>query len=257
MKTRKRRAGWRASFLAVPLALVGGVLHGQTPAVESQTAAPPGRILAHWSFDADTVVGDTVTDSGPNGFHGTIQSRNDILPETVPGIRGQALRFPSGHEAWIALDRNLSLRPPFTIAAWVKLGARRGTMELLGQKAHSIREGMRLVFSIRQFLFEYSDGAENVIVRFDPHQTKIDQWVFLAVVHDGKEIALYVDGDAVRREPAREGQWSTRPMLIGNYVNHKDEYRFLGTMDEFVILEEALEGPAVAALGRWTAEKAR
>lgn len=244
-KTTNRPAAWWLGLLAA------GSLQAQTPESASAPTSPPGAVLAHWSFDADTVQDGAVLDAGPHGIQAVIHHQNEIVPESVPGIRGEALRFPSGHESWIALDRNLTLRPPFTIATWVKLGARRGTMELLGQKGHSWKEGIRLVFSIRQFSFEYSDGTENVFVRSDSHQTQLDQWVFLAVVHDGETIALYLDGEEVRSEPARPAVWSAKPMLIGNYVVHKNEYRFLGTIDEFVILEEALDGPAVAALGRW------
>jgi hypothetical protein len=235
------------AIVAAGLLVCAFPVRGKNP----EPTQPPGAILAHWSFDADTIQDDKVLDGGPRQFEATIRSQNDVLPETAPGIRGEALRFPSGHEAWIALDRDLTLRPPFTIAAWVKLDGRRGTMELVGQKAHSSKEGFRIVFSVRQFLFEYGDGSESIFVRYDPHQTQVGQWVFLAVVHDGETIALYLDGEELRREPARPAAWSSKPMLLGNYIVHKNDYRFLGTIDEFMILEEALDGPALAALGRW------
>lgn len=225
-------------------------------------AAAPGAEFsaaaqAYWSFDEETGPGETVRDAGPQKFDGSIRSNNGTVPRLVPGIKGRALYFPSGHESWMEVDRGFRLRPPFTLAVWVKLDSRRNTMELLGQKAHSWKEGMRLVFSARQFAFEYGDGVENIVVRFDPHQTNPGQWVFLAVVHDGEEISLYVDGEPVRREKARPAKWSDRPMFFGNYVNQKDAYRFVGTMDEIVILEEALDGPALCKLGQSILEKGR
>jgi hypothetical protein len=255
MKNQKSLAVRLLPLVAIEVLLAGGLVH----AAGSAPKAPelPDSILAHWSFDEKTWDGDTVKDSGPKAYHGTVRSQNDHVPAPVPGIRGQALNFPSGHESWVALDKNLTVRPPFTIAAWVKLSGRRGTMELLGQKAHSNREGLRLVFSARQFFFEYGDGAENVFVRFDPHQTELNQWVFVAVVHDGEEISLYVDGERVQRAAARPAQWSSRPMLLGNYTVDKKDYRFLGAMDEVMILEEALDERGISALGRWALENGK
>lgn len=244
---------WLCSLAVALMLLVGQALIADAP----HRAESPGAVLAHWTFDEETVEGDTVRDSGPHGFHGTIRNQNEIVPESVPGIRGQGLRFPSGHESWIQLDSRFTLQPPFTITVWTKLGGRRNTMELLGQKGHSWKEGMRLVFSARQFCFEYSDGTENVQIRFDSHLTGLDQWVFLAVVHDGEEIVLYVDGEEVQRAIARPAKWSTRPMFLGNYVLQKDTYRFLGTLDEILILEEALSSQDIAALGRRSLQNTR
>lgn len=255
MNIWKKHTARGFTLAALAVLLVRGT--DRTLASEGKAPELPSSILAHWSFDENALDGETVMDSGPMGHHGTIRNRNDTGLVPVPGLRGQALSFPSGHESWVELDRNLSLKPPFTIAAWVKLSARRGTMELLGQKAHTMREGVRLVFSVRQFVFEYGDGAENVFVRFDPHQTKVDQWVFLAVVHDGEQISLYVDGENVQRAAALPAQWSSKPMILGNYVIHKDEYRFLGTMDEVMILSEALDERKIVALGRWALENGK
>lgn len=253
MKPRSR------TFAAKILALTAvPVFFAQGPAsAADQSFDPSGSILARWTFDQGSVDGSTVEDSGPNRFNGVLRSGNEAIPQIVDGIRGQGLNFQGPHQAWVELDRNLKLQPPFTIAAWVKLTARRGTMEVLGQKAHSWREGVRVVFSARQFFFEYSDGQENIVVRFDPHQTGLNQWVFLAVVHDGEEIALYVDGDEVKRDAARPGKWSSRPLLLGNYVGQKDDYRFLGVLDEVALFNEAFPAALVPSLGRWMLEGER
>lgn len=214
---------------------------------------PFSSVVAHWSFDD---LNDTrVPDSGPNGYHGVMTGQNEVMPEPAPGIRGNGLRFPPEHRAWVDLDKRLQIAPPFTFAAWVKLETTRGAVELLGQKGHSAREGIRIAFSTRQFRFEYSDGAENIVVAYDPHQTRVGQWAFVAVTHDGNEIALYVDGQEVKRVAARPGVVGRRAMLLGNYAVHKDTYRFVGTMDEVVVLQEALDARGIARLGQWALGK--
>lgn len=238
--------------------ITAGILSGCVTvgmAAPKQAPPVPGSIVAHWTFDADKTDGTKVEDSGPHGYHGTIHNKNATTPAPAPGIHGDGLNFPSGHQSWVEIDSRLNLQPPFTIAAWVRLSARRASMELVGQKAHTMKEGFRINFSTRQFFFEYSDGAENVIVRYDPHQTNMDQWAFVAVTHNGKEISLYVDGEEVQRAAARRTQWSRKPLLLGNYVNQKNEYNFLGTMDEVIILDRALTGAEITKLGQWLMER--
>ncbi|MFA9480397.1 LamG-like jellyroll fold domain-containing protein [Phycisphaerales bacterium AB-hyl4] len=212
---------------------------------------PPGQVFAHWSFDEKDQDGDIIRDLGPHGFHGTIKSQNDTSLEPVEGVRGQALRFPDNHQSWIELTEGFQLEPPFTITAWVKIVSRRSTMEILGQKAHSWDEGMRFVFSLRRMFFEYSDGDEDIQVRNDVHQTSGDQWAFVAVVHDGQDVALYVDAEQIQKERAAPAVPTSRRALIGNYVVQKETYGFVGTMDELIIMDEALSSEQLVELGLW------
>ena len=209
---------------------------------------PFPSVIGYWSFD--DVKDSRVPDGGPYGYHATIMHEGDIVPQPAPGIRNNGLHFPSDHRAWVEMDKRLRLEPPFTIAAWVKVEANRATMELVGQKAHTARDGIRVVFSARQFRFEYSDGNESCVVSYDPHLTRPGQWAYVAVTHDGKEIALYVDGQEVKREEARPMKTGRRAVLLGNYVLKKDMYRFIGTMDEVVFLREALDSKGIARLGQ-------
>lgn len=232
------------------LMVIGAIMFPLTCAAAEEL--PPWPVYAYWSFDAGQGQDDTVRDLGPNGFHGTLKTDNDKPIERVEGVRGQALQFPVGHESWVALEKGFTLEPPFTIAVWVKLQGKRGSMDLLGQKAISWREGQRFVFSLRRMFYEYSDGKENIQVRNDNHQTPEGKWTFVAVVHDGKEISLHVDGQEIQRDAAVQAVPTKRPALLGNYPVKKDAYGVIGQMDEFVILSQALTTEELVQLGQWT-----
>lgn len=212
-------------------------------------AVPPGEVYAHYTFDAEDFDGVVVRDSGPHGFHGRVESLNETPPAPVAGIRGEAIGFPQGHESWIELDPGFSLTPPFTITVWARVEARRTTMEIIGRKAHSWDQGMRFVFSLRRMLFEYGDGDASHVVRNDLHQTAAGQWVFLAVVHDGEEVALYVDAEEMAREPAFPVKTPNQSALVGNYIIRKDMYGFVGKLDEMILFSEALPPEMLLEVG--------
>ena len=221
---------------------------------QQSTELPPWPIYAYWSFDADKDQDDAsiVRDLGPNELHGTFKTDNDTPIQRVQGLRGEALRFPPEHQSWVALDKRFKLEPPFTIAVWVKPQTRRASMDLLGHKAHSWREGWRFVFSLRRMFLEYSDGKENIQVRRDQHQAQEGQWTFVAAVHDGEHISLHVDGQEVQKEPATKAVISKHQAILGNYVVDKKTYGFIGDMDEFIILQQALTTDELVKLGQWT-----
>lgn len=129
------------------------------------------------------------------------------------------------------------------------------SMDLLGHKAHSWREGWRFVFSLRRMFLEYSDGQENIQVRNDKHQAEESQWTFAAAVHDGEHIALYVDGQEVAKQPAVKAVPSKHAAILDNYVADKKTYGFIGVMDEFIILKQALTAEELVELGTWTRRK--
>lgn len=226
-----------------------GSVEGGKPA--EMPAALKSKVLAYWSFDEDSVNGDQVKDLGPGGYHGTIKSANEVRPGFVKGVRGTALNFPKGHEAWVEINPPPELKPPFTLTAWVRLNSRQGTAEVIGQKPHSAKDGLRMEFSVRKFALEYSDGAERITVERTMHQASENQWVFLAVVNDGKDVILYLDGWEMARQSASPLRTGQRPLILGNYPLHKDKYRFVGQMDEMILFNEALTKKELIELGVW------
>jgi hypothetical protein len=230
-----------------------GLLVGGSQVSADSSANPPGKVWAHWSFDASDVKDGKVLDRGPLGHHATIEGDPAAIKLTQ-GIRGQGLEFAQGHESWIALPRNTAfeLRPPFSMAAWVRPQSRRASMDILCQKAESWREGVRWVFSPRRMYFEYSDGKSNLQVRYDQHQTQVGQWAFIAMTHDGKTISLYIDGACVIREKADKLVSTARPAVIGNYTGDKKTYGLVGVLDELMIFREALTEDQILELGQWS-----
>jgi hypothetical protein len=240
------------------LGVLLGVL-GLGSSVNADTSAkdvPPGKVWAYWSFDAVDIEGNQVRDRGPLGLHATIEGEEGAIQST-DAVRGQGLHFQNNKQGGLTLPRNqnFGIKPPFTLAAWVKPQSRRASMDIFCQKAESWREGVRWVFSPRRLFFEYSEGRGNIQVRYDQHQTQIDQWAFIAVVHDGSHISLYVDGACVKREAAKPMIPTTRQAFIGNYILDKKTYAFVGVLDELIVLREALSDDKLVELGQWTLQK--
>ncbi len=242
--------------LAATAALTGAACAALGVSAAAQADRPPFRVLAHWSFDEADGDQATVRDTGPHRLHGVLRSEGGAALTRVPGVRGEALRFPRTHQSWVHLDKTdyLKVPPPFTIAVWVKVGdSPREPMEVFSRKNDSWHRGYRLSISRRRITYEYGDGERTLRVRATAPPLSSDHWSMVACVHDGRTIRLYVDAEMIAEERAQP-RWARADTVtaIGNYRYKKNQYQYSGDMDELMILRQALSPRQLVDLGLWT-----
>lgn len=213
--------------------------------VVSPVLTPPPPIIAHWSFDQDQK--QLVVDSGPNAMNAKITGAVEgELPGSEPGMAGKALRFKPGNRLRIVIDPvpALDLKPPFTVAAWIKRqGAEPSSMEILCHADDTGNSGWRLRYGWESLYFVFGDGQKLITVNTPCFAIPDNKWCHVAATHDGKTVRLFVNCEQVAEQkvdavPAP----ATIPAVIGNYIGNPGAYNFVGLIDELYLVGKALNG---------------
>lgn len=219
-------------------------------------ARPPDDLLAWWTFDAC------------DGKNAALRAGAEAVVvgpvACVPGAQGSALE--------LAGDAHLEVKTmrigsgAMTAAAWVRLGADVGpaqTQTLVSMKAPRGKRqdagwslgihGAGHLDSVGNSLgFDYVGGEQSgscvaAATRLDP-----GRWHHVAVTVTGGNVALYLDGAAVRScDVGRSGipSWYEAPLEIGRCVGGTPEpCAFRGAVDEVRILRRALGAAEVLEL---------
>lgn len=214
------------------------------PEALAESAGEGLPIIAHWSFDNDT--GATVTDSGPNALHGEITGETPDKLTHAPGRVGQALNLAADHTAKILVKHSakLDLKPPFTIAAWIKrTGEKPSSMEIFCHGVDSGKVGYRLRYGWRMLFFVFGDGENLITVQSPQHAIENDKWRHVAVVHDRSMVRLFINAEQVAEQAVTSAPAPyIREAVIGNYVGRADAYQFVGLIDELYLVGKALSG---------------
>lgn len=234
--------------------LVASLLLG--PALAHAQKAP-GPLIAHWSFDEQGGGGSLVVkDSGPHQLDGQIRAATDATPSIAraPGMKGQALNLPRDPGAWIELGSPaaLDLKPPFTIAAWIK-PATSADMEILSRKWDSAPGGWRFRFLRNRIALDLGDEKEQVHVSTSDGFPEAGRWAHVAATYDGNHVRLFVNGQPLVAEaanllPSAVYNQAPVPAFLGCYVGSKTAYPFVGLLDEVMILGKALNADELVAL---------
>lgn len=207
--------------------------------------------LAYWPMDS--LNGGVVADASGKGHDAIAHGLEDKLPEVVPGIVGNGLRFTAASEQFLEVQQSEPLRAPaaMTIMAWIKPVARGGTYEIIGNKGDKSGDGpwpgwrLRYFWSRAAFQFGGADSTEPTI--FSPEwSTPAGFWSHVALTYDGRKTIMYINCEPVaEQESATPIVPSTRPLIIGNYVGRKNAYAFDGLMDELKVFGEVLDAETI------------
>jgi hypothetical protein len=161
------------------------------------------------------------------------------------GRIGQALRLDAGHRLRIEIGTapQLDLKPPFTVACWIK---RRGTdptaMEIFCYGDDVEKAGWRLRYGWQAIYFVYGDGEKRCTFQSPGFSVPDDKWCHVAVTHDGKVVRIFINGEPVAEQAAPTAPANfKRSAVIGNYTGRPDAYNFVGLIDEMFLIGKALD----------------
>lgn len=199
---------------------------------KKQNAAPAANpLIAYWNFDE--VVDNKIKDISGNGHDGVISGA--VVDE---GKIGKSLLFSVANKDVVVVDNaeefNVSNRQ-YTIMAWVK------PREISKEGAGILNFNAGYMIAItKKAMLTYADsvlwdtcdfGSYGLIVR--------DKWQHLAVVRNGDEVLVYIDGREVGRKlMAGEVKPSKSKLFIGAASN--SSAFFDGWIDELAIYRKAL-----------------
>ncbi|MFW6437418.1 MAG: LamG domain-containing protein [Armatimonadota bacterium] len=208
----------------------------------AQAPAP----VAYWSMDevADGVVADV---SG-NGHDATAHGADDSVPEVIPGVVGDALRFQRDLEQYLLVENGEGLQAPeaMTVMAWIRPAQRQGAHEIIGNKGDKSGEppwpGWRLRYFWARLILQYgtADGEEPQV---STENWSIDPgfWHHVAVTYDGERLAAYINCTlSAEVEVDAPIMPRDRSFVIGNYPGRKNAYAFDGAIDELKVFDGAL-----------------
>ena len=156
---------------------------------ESISEIDPESLMGMWHFDHGK--GGTVKDSSPNGNDGKI-----VDAERVEGKEGMGIEFDGSNHVVIPASETMDdFLDGFTYLLWVKpLGNPSGPhVRLIERDWHN----PNILIGPNDFYgsFLFNGGIDNSQVRGGTWE--MEEWSFVALTHDGKTLALYVDGEIV------------------------------------------------------------
>lgn len=215
------------------------------------TLALAAEPVAHWPMDA--LQDGLLLDASGHGHDAVASGLNGKLPEVVPGLAGNCLRFTAASEQYLEVKQSESLQalPAMTVMAWIKPVARGGTYEIITNKGDKSGPGpwpgwrLRYFWSRAGFQFGTADSTEPNI--FSPEwSTSAGFWSHVALTYDGKKMIMYINAEPVAEEQVTAPIMpSKRAFIIGNYIGRKNAYAFDGLMDELKIYGEVLDAEAI------------
>jgi PKD repeat protein len=227
-----------------------------------QTLAPDSRqpfeyrgLYGWWKLDEGQ--GLTAADSSGNGQHGTLLG-NSSGPTWTPSDRGTVLSF-DGVDDYVDTGTCLTdLAMPFSITVWVRpAGSQSVHADILGNHGEPY-VGINLQqdgTKTNAFGFGFGDRRRWQGTGFAQLQT--DQWQHVAVVCDGQQAVLYVNGQQRSHGPAA-GPPAPNPsqnFKIGQGY-HSGRY-FHGLLGDVRIYRKALQPADVLELAKTPASPSK
>lgn len=200
---------------------------------------------AHWSFDAGH--GDVAFDRD-GGNHGWVRGAS----WTERGINGSALRFAGEGAVTVPNSSHLGESDAVTVSAWFKTDP-----DVNYTRTHELRyaglvskrpggnygetDGYFLFLSRGRIAAILGDGNATTVVR-GPEVTD-SEWHHVAMVWNGNELVLYLDGTVVDHDSYR-GEINTDALVrIGTSAENGNNFQ--GDVDDVIIIPTAMNATDV------------
>jgi len=212
------------------------------------------RLIIQYSFEG--LNGNTVPDSSPSGFDGTLVSPLEWANETIiggiePGIIGNAIRLVGGEDpnaAYVdtgktAFELGIEGARPRSVSVWVWTG------DMGRSGVYSVGE----YSSMHMFgAHNQNDPGNNYSYQFDHWGANFDladmsvlgNWAHFVHVYDGANVRIYVNGVKVADYAADlNTPAGGQPFAVGFWGSYDASYQhgvFHGLIDEFALYNYAL-----------------
>ncbi len=212
-------------------------------------AASDDDTLIAW-YEMESLVGSSATDSTGHGHTGTCTS----CPELVAGHIGSGFQFDGTTRIDIG-DGGAFDTAAFTVAAWIEYtsltysGFECPTGKVLDD---TIYNSWELCYdqSSQHWLYDTVGAMPYAFAELEPASgPAIGTWYHTAMVWDGSNKTLYIDGSAVASATAAVTFAVAQPLSFGADIDYGGQSSpFVGVMDDLRIYSRALGSAEVAAL---------
>jgi hypothetical protein len=183
-------------------------------------------------------VGDTAEDLSGNGNDGTLQAD----PAVVDGKFGDALEFQSSRVAVPASDSlssELFAEGQFTVVMWISAARAGNTWQQIFRAGPDPNDTLFINndgrLSWRGWVGAAWGGG---MCETDPGVVEANTWTHAAVVSDGANFRIYVNGELSKESAFQETRGNNQEFMIGGYAGGES---YSGAVDEFAIFAEPLE----------------
>jgi hypothetical protein len=218
---------------------------------ENGIAESPKGLVARWEFEQNK--DGMVSDTSGNNLHGRLVGDAKVYADPD---RGNVLRL-DGDGDWVdcGTDRRFDITDEITISAWVKVSKfDKGWQAIVTKGAGpTIWWGLRRTVATDTLQFYWGGDRIPGIELYGnllPHENvNDDKWHHVTAVFDGRQTAVYVDGELDAISPIlafSRINAPTSPVLIGTSVGLPREWN--GLIDDVRIYSQALSPDEITQL---------
>ena len=180
----------------------------------------------------------------------TYHSYNEGLLREA-GMKGSALGFDGINDrASAPLDQTTDFSNGLTIAAWINPGKRRSPIEIV----FNVAGGCGLSFYGDTLAFRYAglfeSTSEHGNLAFEHFQRPVDQWTHIAVVTNGTDVRLYVNGVETDVKSGLLYGMIPNPTVGEIRLGGINTYNYKGLLDEVRLYNRPLSAEEIATLAK-------
>ena len=254
--------------LSLAVVLIAGL--GIGIPVAAQTVVIEDGLIGYWSFNKDTVKGNTVKD-----IWGTQDAEMIGKLQIVEGKFGEAVRLEGGAGARVQITDDIKKAElpteEMTVELWVwdEQFIEWGGYMVAVQDNGAFEKGWLIGTRWKAFSFALSsDGADDgdgLLTYLNSANTyDVNEWHHVVGTYDGKEMKIYVDGKLEGTSSVQSGVINYPDRIffsMGAYKDDNEDFVHKGMIDEVRLYDRALsekevsnnleaEGLAVEAAGK-------
>lgn len=210
----------------------------------------PG-LVAWYPFEGNA------NDATPYNNHGVIGG-NPVFETVVNRLRpgGRAIKF-DGQQDSVLVPNGVQLISDYTtVSFWIRVDSTnaKDAEAYVLDFGHwdqrwkiSLPQHKRIVWTTNSKNTQFPNFISDMDAK-DGNELLLREWWHVTMVHDGKDDAIYIDGQEVNRKPAAGVlNPTTRPLGIGNNPVEGGQY-FIGALDEVKIYNKALTSAEITKL---------
>ena len=238
--------------------------------VAAQTVVIEDGLIGYWSFDKDTVKGNTVED-----IWGDQDAEMIGKLQIVKGKFGEAVRLEGGAGARVQITDDIKKAElpteGMTVELWVwdEQFIEWGGYMVAVQDNGAFEKGWLIGSRFKLFSFALSsDGADDgdglLTYLNTTNSYDMNEWHHVVGTYDGKEMSIYVNGKLENTSSVQSGVINYPDRIffsMGSYKDDNEDFVHKGMIDEVRLYDRALsekevsnnleaEGLAVEAAGK-------